>query len=269
MKSSLIVSSLAVAGLCAVSAEAASVEAGVDFQTAYVATGATCNDGWVAQPWVSVGGLKVGDTDLPLSLGFWGNIDIEKYDEDSSSRAGRFQEIDVDVTLDLAKIFGAAKGWSWSLGYLEYDYPGHDAAADHLLKFAGGYEYETDFGTFAPGVVAKYRIGGPSQGKLEAALELGWSTDLCTLCEGDGQGDDPTKLNLGLTADVWYVNVDDVDGAETDSGLACADFKAQLKAGPAYVAATYVAQIDDDVLPDGPWGYDVEWVFSCGVAYEF
>ena len=69
MKSSLIVSSLAVAGLCAVSAEAASVEAGVDFQTAYVATGTTCNDGWVAQPWVSVGGLKVGDTDLPLSLG--------------------------------------------------------------------------------------------------------------------------------------------------------------------------------------------------------
>ena len=269
MKSSLIVSSLAVAGLCAVSAEAASVEAGVDFQTAYVATGSTCNDGWVAQPWVSVGGLKVGDTDLPLSLGFWGNIDIEKYDEDSSSRAGRFQEIDVDVTLDLAKIFGAAKGWSWSLGYLEYDYPGHDAAADHLLKFTGGYEYETDFGTFAPGVVAKYRIGGPSQGKLEAALELGWSTDLCTLCEGDGQGDDPTKLNLGLKADVWYVNVDDVDGAETDSGLACADFKAQLSAGPAYVAATYVAQIDDDVLPDGPWGYDVEWVFSCGVAYEF
>ena len=58
-------------------------------------------------------------------------------------------------------------------------------------------------------------------------------------------------LNLGLTADVWYVNVDDVDGAETDSGLACADFKAQLSAGPAYVAATYVAQIDDDVLPDG------------------
>ena len=65
------------------------------------------------------------------------------------------------------------------------------------------------------------------------------------------------------------MNVDDVDGASTDSGLACADFTAKLSAGPAYVAATYVAQIDDDVLPDGPWGYDVEWVFSCGVSYEF
>ncbi len=269
MKSSLIASSLAVVGLVAGSAQAAEVEAGVDLLSAYLATGATCNDGWVAQPWVSVGGVKIGDTALPLTLGFWGNIDIEKYTPDESSRQGRFQEIDVDLTLDLAKAFGAAKGWSWSLGYVEYDYPGHDAAADHLLKFTGGYDFETDFGTFTPGVVAKYRIGGPSQGKLEAALSLGYSEALFTLCKAAGQDEEDTDLKLGLSADIWYVNVDDVDGASGDSGLACADFTAKLSAGAFYVSATYVAQIDDDVLPDGPWGYDVEWVFATGVSCAF
>ena len=269
MKSSLIVSSLAVVGLVAGSAQAAGVEAGVDFASAYIATGTTCNDGWVAQPWVSVFDMKIGDTELPLSLGFWGNIDIEKYSADECSRKGRFQEIDVDVTLDLAKIFGAADEWSWSLGYVEYDYPGHDAAADHLLKLAGAYKYKTDIGTFKPGVVAKYRIGGPSQGKLEAALSLGWSTSLATVCAAENQDDDDTTLDLGLTADIWYVNVDDVDGDAGESGLACADFTASLSAGPVYVSATYVAQIDDDVLPDGPWGYDVEWVFATGVSCAF
>lgn len=49
MKSSSA-SALALAGLCAVSVQAADVDVGVDFKSAYVATGATCNDGWVAMP---------------------------------------------------------------------------------------------------------------------------------------------------------------------------------------------------------------------------
>ena len=266
MKSSLLASTLAVAGLCAVSAPAANVDMGVDFQSAYIATGATCNDGFVAMPWAGISGLKVGDTEIPLSFGFWGAIDLETYDYNPNSRSGRFEEIDLDVTLDLGALWSPDENFSWSLGYLEYDYPsqgrtrvdeeGNEYAAgnnaDHLVVFKMAYDWDV-----SPSFVAKYRVAGPSQGKLECALGLSTGFDLT---------DD---LSLGLSADVWYVNVDDVDGADTDSGLACADFTAKLAFQHVYAAVTYVAQIDDDVLPDGPYGYDVECYGSFGIDYSF
>ena len=137
MKSSSA-SALALAGLCAVSVQAADVDVGVDFKSAYVATGATCNDGWVAMPWLSVSGMKVGDTDLPLVFDFWGAMDLERYTPNKPySRVGRFQEIDLDVMLDLAKIAPIDDNFSYSIGYLEYDYPEQDAETDHLVLFRG------------------------------------------------------------------------------------------------------------------------------------
>ena len=66
MKSTLLASTMAVAGLCAVSAQAADAEVSIDFKSAYVATGATCLDGWVAQPNLWVGGIKAGETEIPI-----------------------------------------------------------------------------------------------------------------------------------------------------------------------------------------------------------
>ena len=62
MKSTLLASSLALAGICAVPAIAADAEVSIDFKSAYVATGATCLDGWVAMPNLWVGGIKAGET---------------------------------------------------------------------------------------------------------------------------------------------------------------------------------------------------------------
>ncbi|MBQ6103498.1 MAG: hypothetical protein IJL06_07480 [Kiritimatiellae bacterium] len=267
MKSTLLASSLAVAGLCAVPAFAddavpaaepetgAAVEFGLDFQSAYVATGATCNDGWVAQPWVWVGDLKAGDTAIPLSFDFWGCMDLEKVNGDENSRKGRFEEIDLDVMLDLGALWTPDENFCWEIGYLEYDYPGHDWKADNLIKFDMKYKCFLN-----PKFVAKYRIGGDSKGKLEAALEI---SEGATLVKGTKIGD----IGVAFVADIWYVNNDDVDDSDLDSGLACADFTAKLTAGHAYVGCTYVAQIDDDVLTDD--AYDVEWIASFGASYAF
>ena len=65
------------------------------------------------------------------------------------------------------------------------------------------------------------------------------------------------------------MNNDDVDGQTNDSGFACADFSASLSFQKAYVGVTYVARLDDDVLPDGPYGYDSKWIASCGISYGF
>ena len=265
--STLLTSTLAVAGLCAVSAKAAEAEISVDFKSAYVATGATCLDGWVAQPNLWVGGLKAGDTDIPLSFDVWGCMDLEGYDDYGTDEFGNeykfknnghkrsFEEIDLEVDLDLGAFWTPDEKFSWSIGYLEYDYPGYDWNADNLLIFVMKYDC-----FLSPKFVAKYRVGGDSKGMLEAAVEIGHSE---TLAKDTAVGD----IGLGLSADIWYVNRDDVDGATLDSGLACADITAKLTFGKAYVGCTYVAQIDDDVLSDA--AYDAEWIASFGAAYGF
>lgn len=249
MKSTLLASSLALAGICAVPAFAADAEVSIDFKSAYVCTGATVLDGWVAQPNLWVGGIKAGETEIPISFDVWGCIDLVR----ENTRA--FEEIDLEACLDLGALWTPDEDFSWSVSYVEYDYPGNEWNTDNLVVFAMGYDCWLN-----PSFKAKYRIGGDSKGMLEAGFEIGHAE---TLAEGTAVGD----IGLGLSADIWYVNRDDVDDTELDSGLACADVTAKLTVGKAYVACTYVAQIDDDVLTDE--AYDAEWIASFGAAYGF
>jgi hypothetical protein len=267
MKSTLLASSLALAGICAVPAFAADAEVSIDFKTAYVATGATCLDGWVAMPNLWVGGMKAGETEIPISFDVWGCMDLEGFDDYVVDEEGneykfknnqhkrRFEEIDLEVDLDLGALWTPDEDFSWSIGYLEYDYPGYDWKADNLVIFTMGY------GCFLnPKFTAKYRVGGDSKGKLEAGFEL---SEGVVFAEDTAVGD----IGAKVIADIWYVNNDDVDGSDLESGLACADVTAKLTFGAAYVGCTYVAQIDDDVLTDE--AYDAEWIASIGAAYGF
>ena len=267
MKSTLLASSLALAGICAVPAFAADAEVSIDFKSAYVATGATCLDGWVAQPNLWVGGIKAGETEIPIEFDVWGCMDLEGYDVVETDELGneskhkynghkrRFEEIDLEVDLDLGALWTPDEDFSWSIGYLEYDYPGYDWKADNLIIFTMNY------GCFLnPKFTAKYRVGGDSKGKLEAGFEL---SEGVVFAEGTAIGD----IGAKVSADIWYVNNDDVDGSDLDSGLACADVTAKLTFGAAYVGCTYVAQIDDDVLTDD--AYDAEWIASFGAASGF
>lgn len=250
MKSTLLASSLALAGICAAPAFAADAEVSIDFKSAYVCTGATALDGWVAQPNLWVGGMKAGETEIPLSFDVWGCMDLVR----DGTRV--FEEIDLEADLDLGALWTPDEGFSWSIGYLEYDYPGNEWNADNLLVFAMGYDCWIN-----PSFKVKYRVGGDSKNMVEAGLEIGHSE---TIVEGTAVGD----VGVGVTADVWYVSYHDVDGKEElDSGLACADITAKLTVGKAYVGCTYVAQIDDDVLTDE--AHDVEWIASFGAAYGF
>lgn len=267
MKSSLVASSLVAATLCAAtSTQAAGVWAGVDFKSAYTATGATCNDGWVAQPCVDIYGLKIGEFELPLTFEFWGNIDLEKYDEDPDSKSGHFQEIDLAVYLNLGGYVD--EDLTLDVGYLEYDYPAHDADADHLVHFILKYGFGFDtFGTLAPKFQAKYRLGGPSEGKCESGFELAYNV---TLFKELVNGWD---LGATLAADAWYVSTGNMDrddeGNRPEGGWACSYLTAKVTLGNVYAGVQRIHRWDDDVLPDGPWGYDKKWVAMCGISYEF
>lgn len=267
MKSSLVASSLVAATLCAAtSTQAAGVWAGLDFKSAYTATGATCNDGAVAQPCVDIYGLKIGEFELPLTFEFWGNIDLEKYDEDPDSKGGHFQEIDLAVYLNLGGYVD--DDLTLDVGYLEYDYPAHDADPDHLVHFIAKYGFGFDnFGKLSPKFQAKYRVGGPSEGKCEYAVELAYDV---TLAKEVLNGWD---LGLSFAADAWYVTTGGMDrdeeGYRPEGGWACSYLTAKVTLGNVYLGVQRIHRWEDDVLPDGPWGYDEKWVAMGGISYEF
>ena len=253
MKTTAFAAALATAGLCA-TVQAVNVDVGLDFKSAYVATGTTCNDGWVAMPWIDVYGLKAGDTELPLLFEAWGAMDLEEYGPNKPySRSGRFQEIDLLLQLDLGAFWTPCEKFSWSIGYLEYDYPEQDAETDNLIVFNAGYDCFLN-----PSFTTKYRFEGPSKEKCEFAFEVSHGFQL------DEAGD----FGLKFAADVWYVV--QPDDSDKDDGFACADFTAKLTWKHFYVGCTYVAQIDDDVLPDGDaWAYDTKWIGAIGASYSF
>ena len=265
MKSTLVASSIAAAALAATSVQAADVWAGLDFKSAYTATGATCNDGWVAQPCVDVYGLKVGEVAIPVTLEFWGNIDLEEYSADDESRADRFQEIDLAATLNLGGYIDDAL--TLDVGYLEYDYPNHHGESDHLLTAKVGYEIGLGegCGSFTPSVVAKYRVAGPSKYKCE------WGFDFCySVGLGEVNG---WAVTFKLDNDYWYVDNSgrdrDEEGYRPDSGFACSDLTAKLSVGCFYAGVQRIFRLDHDALDKGPWGYDVKTIGMFGVSYDF
>jgi len=87
-------------------------------------------------------------------------------------------------------------------------------------------------------------------------------------------------VSLSLSADCWYVV--QTSDSELDDGFACADYTAKISYKWLSAFATYVQQLDDDVLPDGGrttitgedgtvsgsynWGYDAEWIL--GVCFD-
>lgn len=235
----------------------AEVYVGGTVQSAYVATGTTCNDGWVFQPYVDVSNFKFGDTTIPLTFEFWGNLDLEEgFPGDDTYESGRFSEIDLELILDIAAVLGVDDNAILSLGYLQYDYPTNGGRSDHLIDFKVGYKD----GYLTPTLRTKYRFAGDSKEMCEIGFMVGHDFDL---------GDD---LYFSLAADCWYVS--QPDGGE--DGFACADYTAKLGYKSIYAFATYVQQIDDDVLPDGgrtadgyAWGYDTEWIFGVGFDLAF
>lgn len=229
---------LLVAGM----AGAADVELTGDVASAYVFRGATLNDGPVFQPALNIGGLKAGEKDIPLTLGAWGNLDMDDYGGRLSR--GEFSEIDLYADLALPSPHEAL---GWTAGYIEYVYPG-GAGADREFNLALSLD-----APLAPSLTASYGTGGAVDGNwfLEAGVghevDWGWAT-----------------LSLGAGA-TW------ADPKEGAGGFSYASGTVGLSRGPFHAAVTYIGQLDDDVLPHVDEGglYDVGWVFSVGVSKSF
>lgn len=227
----------AVAVMMASAVVGAEVDVTVDVASAYVFRGATFNDGVVVQP-----GLEVA---LPygLSLGVWGNIDIDDYD--GALEKNQFSEVSFDIAYTLP-----VELLDISIGYTEYTFPGAEGKADREIGLGFGY----DFDLFEVGLGLYYGLDGGIDKDLYAEFSVGTSFEVA----------DGVALDLG--AAVGYLNPD-----EGDSGFSAYSLTAGLSYGIFGASVTYYGQIDDDVLPDVEDGgaYDVEVVGMLSLALTF
>lgn len=242
---------------------AAEVSVSGDLVSAYVFRGDTFNDGLVFQPGCEISSMKLGETALPLTLGVWGNLDIDDYD--GALEDGEFSELDIYLSVDIPL---PVEMLSMSVGYCEYAYPTATTEADVVDPVSGeittavvglSADREVNLGVsvdtlLAPSLTLYYGVDGGIDETFYAEAAVGHSFDV-----GGG-------LSIGIEAKAGYLVPESGSDGFNDLVLtASASWKALT------ASVSYIGQLDDDVLvgveDDG--GYDVDVVGKIGLAQSF
>jgi uncharacterized protein (TIGR02001 family) len=204
---------------------AAEASVSLDVASAYVFRGATLNDGLVLQPGLEVSGL-------PVTLGVWGNFDID--DNDGALEENEFSEIDIYASYDIP-----VDALDLSVGYTEYTYPG-GGVADREVSLSAGFDV-----ALAPSVAVYYGIDGGIEDSIYAEVGIGH------------------ELTIGLAVELGAtVGYADPDGGESGFSHYTASLGTSL--GCLGVSVTYIGEIDDDVLET-----DTDVVGMLSVAKDF
>ena len=229
--------------LCVVTVTgAADVSASLDLASAYVFRGYTLNDALVIQPGIEVSG--------PVTVGVWANMDTDDYTADTS---GQFSEIDLYASYDLPI---ECDTLGLSIGYTEYTYPsasgGGDADREILLSTSLDVP-------LAPTLDIYYGVDGAIKEALY--VELGFGHTLAVTEE----------VSCDLSATLAYL-----DPKDGESGFSHANLGAAVGYKMFSLGVTYIAQLDDEVLPDTvetvdgiSLGYDVDVVVTLGISADF
>ena len=234
-------------------AKGTEVSLSLDAASAYVFRGATFNDGAVLQPGMEVSGMKLGEFEIPITLGVWGNLDLDKNEaegEDGSKEtvaaSGKFSEVDLYASLEMPTL---VEGLDWSVGYTEYLYPQAGGDPDREVNIA--FAVDT---MLAPAFTAYYGVDGLIE--KSTYLEFGVSHGFALT--------DALGLELGAT--LGYLIPD-----EGEEGFNSLDLSAALSWKAVTASVVYVAQLDDEVLVDVEDGglYDVEVVGMISLAQTF
>ena len=228
-----LVAMMVMVGLMAGGAFGAEASVSVDLASAYVFRGVTLNDGLVIQPGLEVSGL-------PIDLGVWGNVDLDDYD--GTVPEGEVSELDIYASYTLP-----VEAVEIAIGYTEYTYPGAVLESDREVSLSAGLPVP-----LAPSVAVYYGFNGGIEKQLFAEASLGHAFEIS----------DDVAIELGAT--VAYVDPD-----VGDSGFPYYTVSAGTGYKCVSVSVTYVGQIDDDILPDGTFAYDVDVYGTLGVALDF
>ncbi|MBN2163055.1 MAG: hypothetical protein JXR25_00410 [Pontiellaceae bacterium] len=236
----MIVASMA-AGLVA-SAATAGVGVSMDFASAYVFRGITYNDGFVFQPGIEADGLGLPEELGGVAVGAWGNYDLDDYGNTLST--SELSELDLYVSYSLPTI---VSNLDLSVGYCDYTYPGLAGESDKEVSVGVGYEVAgigLGFGY--------YVLTDSSTQDPYADFSVGYGMDLAE------------DLGAEVGARVGFVN----------STFSDYDISAALSYTLSDVwsiggSLAYIGQGDEDVLPDGMYAYDVDFVGMVSLSAGF
>ncbi|MDZ8118948.1 hypothetical protein [Pontiella agarivorans] len=244
----IIIASLAV-GLAASSALA--VDVTLDLASAYVFRGVTLSDKASFQPGIEVSGFGLAEEYGSVAFGAWAAYDLD--DSYTGASSSTFQETDWYVSYGLPTF---VEGLDLSLGYCEYAYGA--GSSDEELSIGAGYTIA------GVGLGATYYQGVGGAISTSAYYELAAGYDL----------DVTEELVVSLGARVGYADPDGGEAGFSDYDLSAAVSYPLTDVWSIGASATYIGQIDDDVLGDaveatGTLGYDVDFVGMLSLAASF
>ena len=235
------------AGLVA-GAASAEVSTSLDFASAYVFRGVTYNDGPVFQPGVEASGLGLPEEMGGVSVGFWGNYDIDDYG--GTLNSSEYSEIDWYFSYTLPSM---VDGVDVSVGFCEYTYP-NGGTADKEANIGVSY----GIGDLGLGATAYFNVGGgDTDFYYELAAEYGVTIS------------DAMSASVGATA--GYADPENGDSGFSAGTLSAGVSYALNEVWSVGVSGTYIAQLDDSILADGKYGagYDVDFVGMLSLGAEF
>lgn len=230
------------------------VDVTMDFASAYVFRGVTFNDGPVFQPGIEASGLGLPEEYGSVAVGAWANYDIDDYG--GLLNSSEFSEVDWYGSYSLPSL---VDGLDLFIGYTEYTYP-MGSTADREGNAGAGYE----IAGVALGATAYFNVGGGDK-YMYYEFTAGYDLEL-------GE-----ELGASFGASAAYLDPENGDSGFADGSLSAGLSYALNDVWSAGLSGTYIAQLDDEILPDETlavdpvdgFGYDVDFVGMLSLGASF
>lgn len=223
------------------------VTASADFNSAYIWRGLTLNDGWICQPALDIGGLKLGS--IPIGVNIWSNFNLDDFG--GTVLKNRFSEVDLTLSAELGAGFKAS--------CIEYIYT--DAAfADPSLRVSGTREVALSWSkemAFTPTVTLYYDLkeieGGFLQISVARSFDLSEKASLSL------------QVDMGVASDAFarYYG-GERGGCYQVQALARLSYQATDRVG-IYASAAYTNGFNHEILPQQP----TDFYGGVGIAMTF
>jgi len=219
----------------------------MDFASAYVFRGYTLNDEAVFQPGIEASGLGLPEGIGTFTVGVWGNYDIGDYGGEVTPN--QFSEIDF-----YASYAAPIEVVDLSVGVTDYTFPSASSSEDIELFVGLGYELAgVDLAATVYRGVSGDILGGVTTVEFGAEYEI----------------DFREMLSGSIAADARWVDGTPNGSGWNDGTLSAGVGYALNEAWSVDASATYIAQLDDAILVDGLFGYDVDFLGTVGVSSTF
>ena len=222
-----------------------SIWASADFYSKYVWRGQNLVNDWVHQPGASVGYKN-------LTASFWGNLDLT----DENGYQGEFSEI--DLTLDYSSQVPGIDFLSYSLGFINYDFPVNDGADDTWEIYWGlGLDIPA-----SPSVTVYHDVDEAAG--TYASFGIGHSIELNDL----GLGVD-LSASIGWGSSGYNKTYWGPDKSELNDLVLSAAFPFEIAGFAVTPSVNFITLVGDDIRAPNTYGQNDIWVVGVGFAKEF